>query len=202
MNVTGTIRDRIEAMPPGEVFTPAAFLPVGTRAAVDQALSRLARAGAIARVGRGVYARPKQSRFAGAVLPEPQRIARAVAEAAGAKLQVHGAEAARRLGLTTQMPTRPVFYTTGPSRRLRAGKLEIELKHASSRKLLLSERPAGLAVTALWYLGRRAVTPAVVRTLRGALPESEFAALREHSSGLPAWMIEALHHPELPESGA
>jgi len=53
------IRERIEAMPIGEPFTPTAFLECGTRASVDQTLSRLVKAGSIERVTRGVFVRPE-----------------------------------------------------------------------------------------------------------------------------------------------
>lgn len=65
------IRERIEAMPIGEPFTPTAFLECGTRASVDQTLSRLVKAGSIERVTRGVFVRPEVSRFVGKVIPEP-----------------------------------------------------------------------------------------------------------------------------------
>jgi len=53
------LRERIEAMPIGEPFTPTAFLECGTRASVDQTLSRLVKAGSIERVTRGVFVRPE-----------------------------------------------------------------------------------------------------------------------------------------------
>ncbi len=121
------IRERIEAMPIGEPFTPTAFLECGTRASVDQTLSRLAKAGSIERVTRGVFVRPEVNRFVGKVMPEPLKVAETVAKTTGAVIQVHGAEAARRLELTTQVPTQSVFVTSGPSKRIRVGKMEIRL---------------------------------------------------------------------------
>ena len=45
------------------VCMPGDFLDLGSRAAVDQALSRLVRRGALPRAGRGVYVLPVESRF-------------------------------------------------------------------------------------------------------------------------------------------
>lgn len=75
------IRERIEAMPIGEPFTPAAFFECGTRASVDQTLSRLVKAESIEHVTRGVFARPEVSRFVGKVMPEPLKVAETVAKA-------------------------------------------------------------------------------------------------------------------------
>ena len=186
------IRARIEAMPLGEPFTPMTFLACGTRAAVDQTLSRLVRAGVIERVSRGVFVRPEQSSFVGKVMPEPLKVAETVAKTTGAVVQIHGAEAARRLGLTTQVPTQPVFVTSGASKRIRVGKMEIRLQHVCSRKLALAGRPAGLALAAMWYLGKKEVTPAIVEQIRRRLGASEFEVLRSAVSAMPAWMSDAL----------
>jgi hypothetical protein len=78
------IRQRIEAMPIGEPFTPTAFLECGTRASVDQTLSRLVKAGAIERVTRGILVRPEVCRFVGTVMPEPLKAAETVAKTTGA----------------------------------------------------------------------------------------------------------------------
>lgn len=198
MNAAATtlIRQRIEKIGLGEPFTPAILLECGTRAAVDQALSRMVKAGQIARVARGVFVRPEVSRYVGKVMPEAMKVAEALAKTTGAVVQVHGAEAARRLGLTTQVPQQAVFTTSGPSRRVKFGKTEIRLQHASGRKLALAGRPAGLALAALWYLGKGAVTPATVEQIRSRLPASEFAALREATANMPAWMSDMFYRYE------
>ena len=194
MTITERVKKRIEEMPTGEPFSPAVFLWFGPRAAIDQALSRLVRRGQIARVTRGLYVRPNESRWVGKVPPAPEAIARALAEAAGAKVAVHGAEAARHFGLTTQVPTQPVFMTTGPSRRFKLGNLECSLKHTSARKLALAGRPAGLALSAMWYLGKGQVTPEVVKRIQSRLEPAEFEALQR--APLPAWMSEAIRTAE------
>ena len=43
------------------VSTPRDFLDIGSREAVDQALSRLVKAGRLRRVGRGLYDEPRMS---------------------------------------------------------------------------------------------------------------------------------------------
>jgi len=190
MKIAELIRNRIEQMQPGEPFTPAVFLELGARAVIDQTLSRLVKAGEILRVTRGVFMRPKKSRYVGNVMPEPFKLAETFAK--GETIQVHGAEAARQLELTTQMPTQPVFYTSGRSKRLRIGKMEIRLQHACSRKLALAGRMAGLALSALWYLGKHEVTESVIAKIHKKLPPAEFEALRSAVPLMPAWMAETL----------
>jgi hypothetical protein len=186
------IRRHIETVPAGEPFTSATLSGYGSRGAVDQALSRLVETGKLERVTRGVFVRPELSRYVGNVMPEPLKVAESIARSTGAVVQVHGAEAARRLELTTQVPTRLLFDTSGPSKRLHLGNLELRLQHVAPRKLALAGRPAGLALAALWYLGKHEVTPLVVEKIRRKLPPAEFEALMSATNVMPAWMISAL----------
>lgn len=196
MKTAERIRTRIKETPLGEPFTPAAFLELGTRATVDQTLSRLAKEGFIMRVSRGVFVRPEESRFVSNIAPEPSKIAEAIAKTTGATIQVHGAEAARRLSLSTQTPTQPVFYTSGPSKHIRVGNLMVTLKHTCPRKLALAGRPAGLALAALWYLGKAEVTEMVIEKIRQKLSPEEFLALKSATASMPAWMTDVLYKYE------
>lgn len=185
-NTARLIRQRIENAKPGEPFTSAELLDCGTRASIDQNLSRLVKSGAIERVARGVFVKPEINRYVGKVAPEPLKVVNAVAKASGSIVQIHGAEAARQLGLSTQVPLRAVYSTSGPSRRVRVGAMEIQLKHVCANKLALAGTPGGLALAALWYLGRKGVTSSVIDKIRHKLSGTEFEALK--SCRKPSWM--------------
>lgn len=192
MNIMETIKSEVGRLPEGQPVTSKAFLAFGSRASVDQALSRLVKSGVLLRPARGLYVRPRRNAYVGAVSPEPIRIAEALAAESGSKVQVHGAEAVRRLGLSTQVPTRSVFYTSGPSRRFRLGATLVFLKHVSPRKLALVGRPAGIALTALWYLGKENVTTETVEHIHSRLGPEEFEALCAEVSEMPGWMHDAM----------
>lgn len=196
MTTAEAIRKQIEGIPIGEPFTSTQFTGVGRRAAMDQVLSRMVKHGQIARVARGIFVRPKESKYAGPVTPAPAKIAQAIASAHGETVQVHGAEAARLLGLTTQMPMQSVFYTSGPGRKLKIGNLQLIFKHAPSRKLALAGQPSGLALTALWYLGKERVTSQVIETIRRKLSAEAFQQLKAEGHSMPIWMAETLRKYE------
>lgn len=193
MNTAKRIRHHIARIPSGTPFTAASLVGLGPRASVDQALSRMTRTGRITRVSRGVYMRPVANAYVSSVMPAASQVANSVAKATHSKLQVHGAEAARQLGLSTQMATKPVYLTSGPSRRIRLGKLEIVLKSASPQQMALAGRPAGTALAALRYLGKGAVTPATIKAIRKQLPAKEFEALRNASFAMPGWLVNVFH---------
>ena len=192
VNISKTISKKIKGFRRGKPFRSSDFLELGSRAAVDQALWRLVKAGEIKRIKRGVFVKPEKNAYVGEVLPGAEEVAEFLARQSGNKIQVSGADAARRFGFTTQVSSRHVFLTDGPSRRWRLGNLEVHLKHVPMRRVALAGRPAGEALSALWHLGRDDVTPEVFEQIEGRLPAGEFAALTSKQDVMPGWMRDAL----------
>lgn len=192
MSTAARVWKEICDRPQGEPFALAELLSIASRANLDQVCRRLVLAGKLQRVARGIYVRPKQSRFVGPVAPSLEAVVVAQARQRKEHIQVDGAEACRRLGLSLQVPVRPVFLTTGRSRRLRVGSTEVTLRRASRRKLALAGRPAGDALVALYSLGASGVTPEVLRHIEARLGPQEFQALAQELSSMPAWMAECL----------
>ena len=114
-------------LPEGTPVAAKELLHLGSRAGVDQALSRLVRRGNLMRAGRGLYIRPVESRF-GTRPPEASKVVEAMAAQRGERVAPHGAAAANELGLTTQVPVREVYLTSGRSRSLKLGAQVIELR--------------------------------------------------------------------------
>jgi len=196
MKTAELIRNYIEKLPRGEPFTPMALLQHGTRKAVDMELSRLVKNGKIMRVARGVYVRPKENKYVGKVPPGAFEIAQIKAGPAGVKIALNGAEAALLFGLSTQVPVQPVYYTTGPSKRILFGNLPIRLRHISPRKLVAPGTNVGLAISALWYLGRKEVNTRVFEAIQQKLTKAEYAQLKASIPLMPAWMADKLRHYE------
>ena len=85
---------RIQARGDGWVFSAGDFIDLGKRHAVDKALSRMAAAGSIRRVARGLYDVPRQHPIVGITAPSIDQVAKAVAGKGGTRLQPAGADAA------------------------------------------------------------------------------------------------------------
>lgn len=184
------ILQEVAELSEGAPIYAKALLHLGRRAAVDQALSRLVRRGRLLRAGRGCYVRPVETRF-GTRAPSVPAVLEALAATTGETIAVHGAAAANSLGLTTQVPVRTVYLTSGPSRRLNFGVQTVELQHAPRWQLSLAGRPAGDAIRALTWLGRgqsRAITSKLGRAL-SAQTLKELSAARGR---LPTWMAQQI----------
>ena len=188
--MTEQILEHAERLPEGATIAAKALLHLGERAAVDQALSRLMKRGKLLRAGRGLYVRPIESRF-GTRAPSVEKIIEAVGAQRGEVIASNGAAAANALGLTTQVPIRMVYLTSGPSRTLHVGQQTVELKHAPRWQLTLAPRPAGEAVRALAWLGP-AQAEAALRTIKGKLPPAAFRELVSFGHLLPSWLAQAV----------
>ena len=179
MSTAKAVRAAMGKLPRGRPFTAARFLNHGTRGAVDRTLSRLAANGEIRRLAQDVFVRPRTSRFVGTVMPDIHEVVEEIARNNGETLQIHGTEAARRFRLCTQVPTAPVFHTSGSTRTIRVAGTAVRLVHtANRRRLQFAGEPTAAAISALWYLGKDNVTPETVATIEAALGPSESKKLR------------------------
>lgn len=185
-----TILQQARSLPEGGVLSPKEFLHLGSRSAVDQAFSRLAKTGKLLRVARGAYAAPVSSRF-GLRAPAPEKVVKALAEQSGEIIVPHGASSANALGLTQQVPIREVYLTSGRTRKLKLGRSEVLVKHAPLWMLALGTRPAGAAVRALAWIGPTHVGKSLA-SLRRTLSRSEWQVLASARATLPGWMAQAI----------
>jgi hypothetical protein len=185
-----TILSSARALPEGGLLSPKEFLRLASRAAVDQTLTRLTRQGKLLRIARGAYALPVASRF-GDRPPSTTAVVQSIESASGEVVVANGAAKANALGLTTQVPTREVFLTSGRARMLHLGERTVELKHGSQWQLVLGKRPAGRAIRALSWLGPEQA-PAALKILHAKLSSAEWAALRSARATLPSWMARAV----------
>ena len=174
--------------PEATLLCPSALLHLGSRAAVDQALSRLARKGKLMRVCQGVYVRPIQSRF-GLRPPNIEKVLAALSALWAETIVPCGGMAANVLGLTTQVPVRSVYLTSGPNRKLKLGGLSVELRHAPRWQLVAPHRPAGDAVRALAWLGPEEVEENL-ETLENRLSPEDIDELAATRAVMPAWLAE------------
>lgn len=192
--VIQTILKSSQTRPEGSVLSPKEFLGQNSRASVDQAFTRLTKAGKLIRVSQGAYVAPVAGRF-GTRPPTPETVIKSIAVRNGEEVASNGAVAANSLGLTTQVPVQEVFVTTGRSRTLRLGKRTIKFKHAPRWQLALGNRPAGMAVRALAWIGP-SHAPEALTKIRQKLSKEEWKMMVESRAFFPGWIAKLLGEAE------
>jgi hypothetical protein len=193
-----TILAEAKTLPEGALISAKELLHLGNRAAIDQALTRLEKRKELMRVGRGVYARPIHTRF-GIRAPTAEKVVSRLAETHAEIVAPHGAAAANALGLTTQVPTKVIYYTSGPNRRFKLGAQIVELKHAPNWLLLPGKGGAGEAVRALAWIGHRQAGEALGK-LKRQLPASAVKELIGLRRALPGWLSKSISQALMPHA--
>ncbi len=190
--MAGKIMDRVSAHASGRwVCTPKDFLDLGSREAVDQALSRLVKAGQLRRVGHGLYDMPRISDVL--KRPAPVDLDAAIAALArrdGFRIMPDGLVAANHLGLTNAVPAKVSYVTDGHSRTLKIDGRTVRFRHAGPSIMQWAGKPAAPVVQALRWLGPDAAADAqVVSTLSRVLPDDVKLDLLQNNRDLPGWAL-------------
>lgn len=203
---------RVRTRGRGGVFTPGDFPDPAGRAAIDQALSRLAKGCRLRRLARGLCGFPKVHPKLGPLSPTPADVAQALARETGSQVQIAGARAANALGLSTRVPAKNIYLSDGPSRRVVLGNRVVNLRHAAPQHLIAPGSPAGTVVQALRHLGPVGATD-VVHVAARLLSASDKKMPATNAMRAPAWMRPTLvciahtqrdapnHHAKLAERG-
>lgn len=183
---------RIRGHGRGWVFTPVQLADLGSRNAVASALKRFKAAGTIRQLARGLYDYPIQDPTLGIISPSADAIARALVARNAIRIQPSGAYAANVLGLSEQVPSRIVFLTDGPARKVKIGKREILLQHTTPRNMATAGRKSGTFIQALRYIGQDQIDKKVLLTLRRNITQADRALMSKDLCHAPVWIADLL----------
>ncbi len=185
-SVQGSIETKLDRIKKGHLIFPSDFRGLGSEAAIKMALSRLAKQGKLDRLAHGIYHIPKEDSELGKLKPSMEEIAKAVARHERVRILPSGVYALNKLGLSTQVPTRLVYITDGPSRMIKLGKGGIRFKATTAKKLALKGPVSSLIVLALDELGIENVSPAMKNRLTALLRKEDPKLLKHDLSLAPA----------------
>ena len=169
----------------GQMFATRNVLCYGSRAAVDQALSRLVDEGRIRRLIRGVFMRNDPG------VPDPsiEEITAFKMEVFGRRAFTSAKNAAIKLGLIKEEKEDPnSFATNARSTSFRYKAMRISIKGMALRKLKLGDTRVGLFIRAMWHFGKYGLTNEIYRKGIDLLGSNEVLELRNNIILMPWWM--------------
>lgn len=178
------IRKFVFDLQKGVIFSTRELLNFGTRAAVDQCLCRMVKNGDIRRLAWGLFMRDDF----GVPMPSSFAVATEKAKAFGRQIVSDGADAAKHLGLKPCGNRRTTYATNGRSSSFKYKNIRIYFKGISARKMSLGDNAVGLAIKALWRLGKQHCQPKHIElaTLNFDWMERELFSLSQHL--MPGWL--------------
>lgn len=182
-----TLRERIEALPEDSVLFRSDF-PEYHSEFVGGTLAELTQEGLLVKLAQGIYAKPRRSRF-GLVLPSVDKIVQAIAARDNAEVLPSGMTALNVLGLSTQVPMKYSYLTTGSERIIKLENQEIRLKRGVPKNFCYETKLIALLVQALKTLKQQNVGEEALQVIRSLISrEPDRSALAKDVDMMPVWM--------------
>jgi alkylated DNA nucleotide flippase Atl1 len=165
MSIAEQVAQYVKHRPYGSVFTSRQLAKHlgGHNSRVSQSLHELEKAQMVVSIERGIWQRPKTTRF-GPVLAQPEAVVKTVERERGAFMVPSGAKALNEIGASTQLPMKPVFVSNKRIHSIKLGKKVIEFQYsrafASAVEKLsglssIEKRKAAKLWVALEYAGEK-----------------------------------------------
>lgn len=193
------IQQKIWRMRKGSIFFSEDFLSIGTQAAINKALSELAKKGIIIRLAPGIYCKPQKDEVfgLGVMYPGIDQIAQAIAARDKCEIIPTGIYAQNRLGLSTQIPMNAVYLTNGSARRIKIynGK-GILFKRVSPKHFKFKNKLALMLTLALKDIGESNVTDEQKKTIKKIVNKESKQSVTQDYVLMPDWirtLIESLY---------
>jgi hypothetical protein len=191
MDAKERIQEHIKQQGLEKAFTAKDLVSVAARGTIDVTLSRLVKAGAIRRIGRGLYDSPRHSELLGqAVPPDIDQAAQAIARKHRWTITPDGATAANMLGLSQQVPAKIIYLSDGPTRQISVGRRKISFRHASPKDLKMPHYSSRLITQALRFLGKENVAPGVIERLRNNISQEDKERFLEDARYGTGWIYD------------
>ena len=117
-SVNSIIELKINRLKLGQAFFASDFKELGTSTAIRKSLSRLVESKQVERMAQGIYVKPKKDKVLGKILPSMEELAESLAKKEHINIKPTGQYALNKVGLSTQVPTKLVFLSTGNPKKI------------------------------------------------------------------------------------
>jgi hypothetical protein len=189
MNVIDSVYKYIDSQPSSEAFIVSDFIDLGNYETIKKSLIRLEKKRILRRVLRGVYDKPTYSEIIQEYsAPSPSKVALALARNFNWNIIPSGEVSLNLLGISTQVPTKFIYNSSGPYKSYNMGNITIEFKHKSMKVIAGKSYMSALVIQALKALGKDSINASIIRNIRNRLSEDDKFKLLEEGKQAPIWM--------------
>lgn len=183
----------ISKLPHGSAFCVSDFTNNFSYELIKKSLQRLESEGKIRRVIRGVYDKPS---FCEAIneysVPYPDEIANALARNFNWVIAPTGNTALNVLGLSTQVPAKWVYITSGPYKKYDIGNIKIEFNHRSNKELLNMSDKTLILIQALKAIEKEHITKDIIQKLKKKYSKEDKIKILNESKNTVIWIYEII----------
>lgn len=187
------IQERIGAAAEGTVFVGPDFADIADAETIRRNLNRLAQAGILRRILRGVFEKPEYSEMLKEyVAADPEKVAKALARNYHWTIAPCGNAALNLLGLSTQVPAVWSYISDGPYKTYRWNNTTLVFKHRANKEITGLSRITILVIQALKTLGRENVTSKTIRILKSRLSKDDKTAMLQEAAESTDWVYDTI----------
>ncbi len=168
MCIAENIRKQVNNDKPGTLYFISDFAKHGNDVFISRLLSECVEDGLLLRIANGIYYKPVETKF-GVLYPSVEELVKAIARRDNAQILPTGETAQNLLGLSTQVPTRYVYLTSGSARKIVLREQTITLKRSVPRNFACKDEFMATLIQALKSIGKDNVTDEHKRTMAALL---------------------------------
>ena len=183
------VRREMEHQATGTVFALKDFEKFGASTAVRTALSRLTKEGFCKRILPGIYYRPSYSKMLKKeVAPISHDVAQALARNYDWTILPSPVHAQNGLGMSTQVPARVEYTSTGPSRTYMVGNIPVRFRHSRSKYMSKMSYSSAFVTNAFQGLKDMEIEDATLSAVASRLTNAEKDTLMNEVGYAPVLM--------------
>lgn len=195
-HIKDTIKEKIKTSDPHSVFFISDFTDIGSPETIRKIYVQMTMDGTLEKVGKGIYAKPKESRFGKVPVPI-ETIAREIAARDKCQILPTGSTAANIIGLSTQVPMVLSYITSGSTRTVTIGDRKLNFRHASPKNFAAKGLLAPLLIQGLKEIGEDNISTNHYSALINFIEKNPDSHLDEDLRLAPMWIqkiIKTLMH--------
>lgn len=175
----------------GTVFVAVDFVSITDKKNVNMSLLRLEDEGLILRIIRGVYYKAEYNDFLQEyVVPNPDKVAHAIARNFGWTITPCGDNALNILGLSTQVPAIWSYVSDGTYKEYSYDNTTIKFKRTTNKEISKLSYRTALIIQALKALGKDNIGNTVINKLKNDLTDKEKATALLEAKAATSWIYE------------
>lgn len=191
--VKSQILARIYGRGRGWAFSPNDFKKDFKAWEINNSLEDLANEGKIRRICRGLYDYPLYSKILEKfVAADMEQVAKAIARKFAWRIQPTGETALTYLGLSSQIASKYIYFSDGPSKEYIIFNQVLEFKHHTFREASIADTDTMLVVQAIKSIGEKNITSDFLHRLTGRFSGRQWNKIKRNSTGAPVWVYKII----------
>lgn len=190
-NFLNEIKQKILNTESGTVFVAVDFVDITDKTTVSVCLTRLENENIIQRILRGVYYKAEYNEFLQEyVVPNPDKVAHALARNFGWTIVPCGDTALNILGLSTQVSAAWSYVSDGTYKEYTYDNTTIKFKRTTNKEISRLSYKTALVIQALKALGKDNIDDTIIIKLKNDLTDEEKTTTLLEAKAATSWIYE------------